>query len=52
MAKRDKDTVDYSRGMPKSNCGNCRYFVSAYHHCLKVQGMISAKMWCKLWEKK
>jgi len=54
MAKRYKDEVDYSAGMPQSHCGICKYYIGKENvgHCTKVYGMIRASAWCRLFQKK
>jgi hypothetical protein len=47
--KQDKADVDYSEGMSKRHCGNCRSFRPKEQACLKVKGHILARMWCRLW---
>jgi hypothetical protein len=49
-AKVAKPVVNYSKGMPQSHCGICRF----YHDktCTKVQGKIDPAYWCRLYEKK
>lgn len=52
MTKQAKKDVDYSKGMPASHCGICRYFRSLSHTCVMVEGKISSEYWCKLFKKK
>lgn len=47
--KKPKDKVDYSKGMPKSHCGICKYYHD--HKCDLVAGRIEPHMWCKLFAK-
>jgi hypothetical protein len=49
--KVSKSSVHYSRGMPKSHCGICDYFINKDHACEKVEGIIMPSMWCKLFKK-
>ena len=50
--KKSKESVDYSKGMKKTHCGNCRYFYARQGICDKVAGKIGAEMWCRLWKAK
>jgi hypothetical protein len=47
--KRDKDEVEYSKGMQSSNCGICVHYQEP-GACVLVQGVIRKDMWCKLFE--
>jgi hypothetical protein len=48
--KKTKKEVDYSKGMRKSRCGVCKYFIPDDGECEKVKGSISEDMWCKLFK--
>jgi len=50
--KKSKGQVNYSKGMKKTHCGNCRYFLAKQRICDLVAGRIEANMWCKLWKGK
>lgn len=50
MAKKTKEEVDYSKGMPQSHCGICRHFREP-SSCTLVAGKINPEYWCKLFEK-
>jgi hypothetical protein len=62
--KKDKDEVDYSRGMWESHCGPvflndknyCKHFVPGsgpiYGTCEVVNGAIDPIMWCKEYKRK
>jgi hypothetical protein len=53
--KQPKREVNYSKGMAKSHCGICRYFIESpggTATCKKVAGAVSADMWCTLFRKK
>ena len=47
MAKRAKESVDYSAGKPHAHCGLCKHFERP-DACELVAGKIDPKMWCKL----
>ena len=49
--KREKSSVDYSKGHKDSHCGNCAHFEPP-HACELVKGAIDRSYWCKLWTKK
>lgn len=49
---KEKSEVDYSEGMGKTRCGNCKFYRDAYTRCLKVKGLIDKDMWCTLFKRK
>lgn len=48
--KRAKADVNYSKGMPTSHCGICRYYHD--HRCDRVVGSIDPTMWCRLFKRR
>jgi hypothetical protein len=58
--KARKEDVDYGPAKASSleRCGNCRSFRPVPSGgrgagaCVKVEGRIEARMWCKLWSKR
>lgn len=46
--KVSKESVDYSKGMASTHCGNCGHFHPP-GACEKVAGHIDPDMWCKLY---
>lgn len=51
ILKKDKSTVDYSRGKPDAHCALCQHFRSP-DRCALVRGTISPSMWCRLFKRK
>jgi hypothetical protein len=51
MAKRDKQSVDYSKGKPNAHCEICTHFEKP-QSCELVEGKIDPAMWCKLFHLK
>jgi hypothetical protein len=49
VGKADKDSVNYSKGMPSSHCGICQHYSNGT--CSKVKGPIDPDMWCKLFKR-
>jgi len=49
-SKRSKASVNYSKGMPESHCGICRYFQPP-NACQLVAGHIVPDYWCRLFKK-
>ena len=50
-AKVDKESVDYSKGMGRTRCRDCKHFM-APTHCERVKGIIDPLYWCKLFRKR